>query len=215
MSNNHSQQHPHNTNEETQISAITEIHYLPNMTLSDIEPFCIGTGTTPRRHLQCRYYRFPNKNIFQTWLEDRKQIVHWVCDKAKPGKHSINLEFMQFECNFAGSYTQTSLNHINTTNDQESNDNNNNNNNNGDDDDDGSGGTNETGLVPLRKKRKRGPTIKTNCPAKIQMKVTPKDPDGIYVTWIYKHNHDVGTEKYFDLSRDKKNARRKPKRRKR
>ena len=46
MSNNHSQQHPHNTNEETQISAITEIHYLPNMTLSDIEPFCIGTGTT-------------------------------------------------------------------------------------------------------------------------------------------------------------------------
>ena len=25
---------------------------------------------------------------------------------------------MQFECNFAGSYTQTSLNHINTTNDQ-------------------------------------------------------------------------------------------------
>ena len=130
MSNNHSQQHPHNTNEETQISAITEIHYLPNMTLSDIEPFCIGTGTTPRRHLQCRYYRFSNKNIFQTWLEDRKQIVHWVCDKAKPGKHSINLEFMQFECNFAGSYTQTSLNHINTTNDQESNDNNNNNNNN-------------------------------------------------------------------------------------
>ena len=65
MSNNHSQQHPHNTNEETQISAITEIHYLPNMTLSDIEPFCIGTGTTPRRHLQCRYYRFPNKIFFK------------------------------------------------------------------------------------------------------------------------------------------------------
>ena len=66
---------------------------------------------------------------------------------------------MQFECNFAGSYTQTSLNHINTTNDQESNDNNNNNNN-GDDDDDGSGGTNETGLVPLRKKEREDQRLK-------------------------------------------------------
>lgn len=202
MSNNHLQP-PNNSHEDSsQITTISDISCLKILTLADLEPFCIGTGTTPRVHLQCRYYRFPNEDSFETWLDDRKQVVHWICRQKKPHKNSAFLEYREYECNFAGRYTQTSANHINTTNDLQQQQQQN-----GD-------GTNETTPVPI-KKRKRKPTIKINCPAKIQMKITPKDPDGIYVTWIYKHNHDVGTEEYFNLSREKKNAKRKSKKRKR